>query len=139
MKNNPLNIRKSNTKFLGEIASTNAFKDFINREFGYRAAFRNINTYISIYKVDTLEKIISRWAPDNENDTEAYIQFVCNKTNLKRDKQFIKSDNQLIDLIYAMSWIENGIQPFIREIEDAYEIINVQTVEEGMKILNDLK
>ena len=139
MKNNPLNIRKSSVKFLGEIESTNAFKDFINREFGYRQAFRNINAYITQYKVDTLEGIINRWAPPTENDTEGYIQFVTNKTNFKRDKIFIKSDADLIDLVYGMSWIENGIKPNLKEIEDSYEIINVQTVEEGLKILNDLK
>ena len=123
MKNNPLNIRKSNTKFIGEIESTNAFKDFENMMFGYRAAFKNINTYITKYKVDTLEGIINRWAPPIENDTESYIKFVCSKTGFDRDKTFIKSDIDLIPLVAAMSWMENGEKPTIQDIEQGYSII----------------
>jgi hypothetical protein len=61
--NNPLNIRKSSTQFIGEIIRENnkPFKDFVCPELGYRAAFRVLNTYITKYKVDTVEKIISRW------------------------------------------------------------------------------
>ena len=139
MKNNPLNIRQSNTKFIGEKESTNAFKDFITIEFGYRAAFRNINTYISQYKVNTLEGIINRWAPPNENDTQNYIKFVCEKTGFDRQKQFIKSDTDLIPMVYAMSWIENGIKSNYRQVEIGYKLINVQSVNEGITIINDLQ
>ena len=90
MKNNPLNIRKSSEKFLGEIESNNSFKDFSSKEFGYRAAFKILGTYIEKYKIDTLDKIITRWAPPNENDTKSYIKFVCDKTDFYPPKKIYK-------------------------------------------------
>ena len=41
---------------------------------------------------NNVDDIISRWAPPSENDTQAYIKFVCEKTNTnpmdKLDKSF---------------------------------------------------
>jgi len=84
-----------------------------------------------------LEGIINRWAPPNENDTQNYIKFVCDKTGFERTKQFIQSDTNLISLVYAMSWIENGIKPNYRQVEIGYKLINIQSVEEGIRVIND--
>lgn len=44
--NNPLNIRKSSTRYQGEVAGTDpAFKTFKTMAWGYRAAFAILKTY----------------------------------------------------------------------------------------------
>lgn len=138
--NNPGNIRNSNTIYIGEITPSNhkSFKTFENMFYGYRAMFRLLNTYITQHKLDTIEKMIQRYAPPIENETESYIKFVCEKSGINKDDKLIKSDNKLIDIVYAMSWMENGIKPKLREVEIGYELINVGSVNEGNTIINDL-
>jgi hypothetical protein len=48
---------------------------FDRKEMGVRALARDLTTKIKTHKGD-IRKIISEYAPDNENDTEAYINFV---------------------------------------------------------------
>ena len=138
--NNQGNIRNSNTTYIGEVVPSNhkSFKTFLNMFFGYRAMFRLLNTYISQHNCDTIEKMIFRYAPHQDNNnTEAYIKFVCDKTGFDRTKKFIKSDADLIPLVYQMSWLENGVKPNMREVEMGYKLINIQSVEEGNKIIKE--
>jgi hypothetical protein len=75
--NNCGNIRLSSQTFQGEIKSTDkAFKQFKSLAWGYRALIKILQTYESKYGCNTIRKIISRWAPANENDTRAYIRHV---------------------------------------------------------------
>ena len=84
---NPGNIRKSNDHFSGEIESTDKdFKRFRSMAYGYRAMFRILRTYKNNYSLNTLEQMINRWAPPKDNNkTEAYIQFVSEKSGIARD------------------------------------------------------
>ena len=77
--NNPLNIRKSSQKFINEQKTDNAFKKFSSMVYGVRAAIRIIHTYYFNYRYNTIEKIISRWAPPMENSTKDYINTVSNQ------------------------------------------------------------
>ena len=62
--NNPLNIRKSTDVFQGEKKSTDSeFKQFESMAYGYRAAFRILYNYYHKYSLNTIEKMIGRWAP----------------------------------------------------------------------------
>jgi hypothetical protein len=92
--NNPGNIRNSSTKYIGELTPSKhkSFKTFENIFWGYRAMFKILNTYISSYHLNTIDKMINRYAPPIENDTEAYIKFVCDKSPLrwKLKKLYIK-------------------------------------------------
>ena len=137
--NNQGNIRNSNTTYVGEVVPSRnkSFKTFENMFWGYRAMFRLLNTYITQHNCETIEKMIFRYAPTNENNTEAYIRFVCEKTGFERTKKIIKSDADLIPLVYQMSWLENGVKPNMREVEIGYKLINVQSVEEGNKIIKE--
>jgi hypothetical protein len=119
--NNPLNIRTSNDKFVGEIPSSNDFKAFESNYYGYRAAFKIINTYIKKYGLNTVEEIINRWAPPIENNTEAYINFVCNKTGYDRDTVFVENDPGIIKLVWAMAWIEQGKNQGYYDIEGVFD------------------
>ena len=76
--NNPLNIRKSSQWFHGEVQGNDPeFKTFDSPENGIRAGAAILHTYFVHYGLNTITKVISRWAPPNENDTDAYIEAVA--------------------------------------------------------------
>ena len=64
-----------------------AFVQFKSMEWGWRAAFSLLTkTYYRKYRLDTIRKIISRWAPPNENKTQAYIEHVCRHVGIEPDE-----------------------------------------------------
>ncbi len=118
--NNPLNIRHNADKFQGEIQGADkAFKTFARMCDGFRAGFVIMRSYISRHQCDTIEKIITRWAPPSENDTAAYILFVCTKTG-KRPTDPVYFDKTLIPIVCAMAEQENGSPPDVRDAEEGW-------------------
>lgn len=128
--NNPGNIRlefdengKKKIYWLGEIeGSDKDFKTFKNMSYGYRAIFVNLNSYTK-KGINTIRKIISTYAPSNENDTSAYIKAVVNMTGLKPDEIINYSDPDTAKkVIKAISIVENGVQPDMNEIDNGYKL-----------------
>ena len=79
-KNNPFNLRySSGNRWIGQIGCTRGFADFSTLEYGIRAACILIMVSYRKKNVVTIQEIIERFAPSMENDTEAYVRFVCNK------------------------------------------------------------
>ena len=79
--NNPLNIRRGEAWIgLSSTPRDTEFCSFLTRGFGYRAAAKVLKSYFRTLtqhkKPFTVENIIKRWAPENENNTEAYIRRV---------------------------------------------------------------
>lgn len=108
--NNPLNIRIGNS-WKGEVKNPTdtAFEQFTEMRFGVRAAFIILKRYIDRYKLNTIEKIVSRWAPDNENLTEKYIAVVCARTGLDRKFEFEYTNVAVMTMLFqAMCFVENG-------------------------------
>ena len=68
---NPGNIRRSTTKYLGEVAPSRdaVFKQFETMAWGYRAMFVLLDSY-SRKGYRTIRQMISRYAPPVENHTE---------------------------------------------------------------------
>ena len=67
--------------------------------------------------------IIRRWAPDTENDTQAYIRSVCELTGLKSIDHFSRPSNgidykRLELLVRAMTTMECGIPYNEVDVED---------------------
>lgn len=108
--NNPLNIRynKANN-WDGQTGSDGAFCQFSSMYYGLRAAGKLLKTYATKYNAATIEAIIARWAPQSENDTKSYIQFVVMKTGLASNKVLKKEDYPI--LANAMIYLENGQNP----------------------------
>ena len=68
--NNPGNIRLSDTLYVGEKESNDPeFKQFTSMAYGYRAMFMLLYTYQVRYGLNTIWGMISRYAPENENNT----------------------------------------------------------------------
>ena len=87
--NNPLNIRFSEyNEWLGRVEkdkSDNSFEEFISLYFGIRAGIILLRRYIE-RGINTPRLIIRHWAPSNENNTEKYIENVCEWSGLERDE-----------------------------------------------------
>jgi hypothetical protein len=84
--NNPGNIRLSTDKWQGQVpGEDDAFVTFATMAYGIRALVVLLRSYRSKYGLDTVRKIISRWAPPSENDTEAYVAAVCKPGGLDPD------------------------------------------------------
>ena len=119
--NNPLNIRRSTDRWDG-MAETQTDKDFVQFQsmaYGYRAAWRILNTYYKKLKERkkhfTVENIIHRWAPPTENDTKAYIRTVLTLTSIGGKENLFPPSNasgyyKLSRLLAAMTVMENGIR-----------------------------
>jgi hypothetical protein len=123
--NNPLNIRHSADSFQGEIKGTDtAFKTFISMAYGYRTAFVILHTYFS-RGLNTIEKIVTRWAPPNENNTAGYVANVEKWAGVSRQKVLTLADGaDYIMIVVAMSFMENGKNANITEVQAGF---NLQT------------
>ncbi len=123
--NNPLNIRHNKDVFQGEIKSDDkSFKTFSSMPYGYRAAFITLHTYLT-RRWNTIEKIISHWAPPVENDTAAYIKSVEKYSGVPRSKILTAADGaDYIMIVAAMSFVENGKNADITQVTAGF---NLQT------------
>ena len=118
--NNPLNIRHSADRWQGasEEQTDKSFVPFKSMAYGYRAAWRILQTYYERFSAQsrafTVRNIISRWAPPKENDTEAYIRTVLQRTGIGGKENLLPPDNvdsydRLAKLVSAMTCVECGI------------------------------
>lgn len=123
--NNPLNIRHSAEHFQGEIKGKDkSFKTFSSLPYGYRAGFVILGTYLS-KGINTIEKIITHWAPPTENDTESYISNVQRWAGVSRSKELTARDgSDYILIVSAMSFVENGQNADISTVQAGF---NLQT------------
>lgn len=124
--NNPLNIRIGNS-WLGEVTNPtdDEFEQYVHVCYGLRAGFILLKRYINRYKLNTIEKIISRWAPGNENNTRSYINQVARGMNIDPDTPLLYEDkNRMCALVYEMVYVENGQHIQMSEIVAAYRIAN---------------
>lgn len=123
---NPGNIEKSSDVYQGEIipSQDKRFKQFKNMAYGYRAMFRILFTYTNRYRLTTLRQWITRWAPPEENDTEAYIKTVSSGANISPDSS-IDTNNMMImcKIVAEMSRVENGVPANMGEVESGYKLL----------------
>ncbi|HOG19599.1 MAG TPA: structural protein P5 [Salinivirgaceae bacterium] len=121
--NNPLNIRHSADVFQGETKGDDkSFKTFLSVSYGYRAAFVTLATYLTSGR-NTIEKIISHWAPSTENDTENYIETVEKYSGVPRNRVLTINDGaDLILIVASMSFVENGVNADINQIKEGFAL-----------------
>lgn len=104
--NNPGNIRSTNDKWLGKIGQdSRGFVVFDTLPHGYRALYKLLMGYIG-KGYNTIDKIINKWAPPTENDTETYINNVVKRTGLTRYQTIQPMDVYVVGL--AISIQEHG-------------------------------
>lgn len=125
--NNPLNIRISGTPWQGKVThnTDGTFEQFTSLEYGVRAALVNIRTYIRRDRLCNITQIISRWAPGSDgNNVKAYIEVVCSRSNLSATEIIKFNDkNKLCRLVWAMAYVECGVEISFGRVENAWAII----------------
>ncbi len=105
---NPGNIRKSKDQWEGAIGDDGAFVIFDSPESGVRALAKNLQSY-GRQGYDSIEKIINRWAPPSENDTQSYIDSVVSATGIPATQSLDLSDpDTLSSLAQAIGFHETG-------------------------------
>ena len=83
--NNPLNIRRGAARWQGmsKREDDKDFEQFETMAYGWRAAFILLGrTYYEKYHLNTIKKLISRWAPECENNTKGYIAYVAKQVGV---------------------------------------------------------
>ncbi|GAA4648752.1 hypothetical protein GCM10023116_10250 [Kistimonas scapharcae] len=111
---NPGNIRHGESwQGLQDTQTDKAFCQFVSHEFGIRAMSRTLRTYYHRHELRTVREFINRWAPPNENNTDAYVEAVAARLGLPPD---FSIDNGielcLPGLIRAIIHHELGCQPY---------------------------
>ena len=114
--NNPGNIKElpgDTTQWVGERATDDdpIFEEFEFPEYGIRAMGRVFRSFRA-RGIITLADIIYEWAPGFENQTEAYISAVRQRTGWPRDHVVVEEEGDYTTLAEAIIHHENGIQPY---------------------------
>ena len=126
--NNPLNIEKTapgKTPWAGEIvpSADSRFAQFKSMAYGYRAAFKLLNNYQRNYGLDTIRKLISRWAPSEENHTDGYIDAVSDRCGTPPDSRITTTNSDvMIPIVAAMSRVENGVEPNVADVQAGWTL-----------------
>lgn len=123
--NNPCNLRRTNTKWVGlrEEQTDPAFFQFKTMAYGYRAVFKTLHTYETKHGCKILEDFITRFAPPVENNTREYIRTVCKRSNVE-DLSKIDTTNkdQMVRIVSAMSYVENGVPADDQEVLEGWKL-----------------
>lgn len=112
INNNPLNIRYNPAnRWQGQTGENKGFCVFKSKAYGFRAGYRLLVNYLKNGH-DTIEKIVGRFAPSHENNTENYIRFVEDDCIIDRKQNLgyesIHDYWTLIMILRAMARMESG-------------------------------
>lgn len=115
--NNPGNLRPSNRyKWQGEIGENKGFVVFDTELNGLRAMARNLKNQQRLHGLNTIASVITKYAPESENNTAGYIAFVARESGFQANETLdLENDMQLIKIQRAMIKMENGVQPYSSE------------------------
>ena len=124
--NNPGNIRKGSKKIWnGEVwpSTDSSFSQFITMAYGVRALLIDL---VNKHKqgLNTVQKIIYKYAPPTENYSARYAKFVADAMGLTVTEPFDMTQANLLKFAKAVAKFENG---------NAAALINAQSWEEGMR------
>lgn len=109
--NNPGNIARTKDQWQGmsENQTDSRFVVFDSPEYGIRALTRILQNYQRRHKLNTVKDIISRWAPQSENNTDSYINHACKALGVQPDDTIDLNNPDVMEgLIKVIIRHENG-------------------------------
>ena len=96
-----------------------SFCVFTRPEYGIRALARLLVNYQKLHKLNTIRKIIERYAPVNENNTEAYVLHVAKQVGVDADEAILVMEHERMKpLVKAIIMHENGVMPYADKVID---------------------
>lgn len=107
--NNPLNIRYNpRNNWVGQTGSDGQFCKFSAPKYGIRAAVKILQRYAGNDGKTSVFEIINKWAPRADgNNTEKYIEAVCNSMNIKpTDTINVYMQSTVVRLLWYMARVE---------------------------------
>jgi hypothetical protein len=125
--NNPGNLIKTMIQWKGKLPylsnTDSKFEQFVDFKHGIRALIKDLTSKIKNY--GSIAEIIKVYAPDSENDTQAYINAVCQFTGFSPNQALSSDRNTLRLLTIAITAHENGKEWAISpaDYETAYLLI----------------
>lgn len=123
-ENNPFNIRVGRTPWCGQVGSTKGFCIFDSLDLGVRAAALLLLQTYRKRGCFTISAIIKRFAPSSENNTEAYIKYVCEKSGYSDDFP-LSFQYQYVIILKWMAYYESNTYLsayYISDIIDRFKI-----------------
>ncbi|MEI2428675.1 hypothetical protein RDV84_00255 [Lysobacter yananisis] len=132
--NNPGNIdRRPENKWQGRMPrermtpaqrEENRFEVFATPAWGIRALAVLLINYFDRHDRNSVRKIVGRWAPPNENNTDAYVLAVARAVGVGPD-EFVNLHEyrRLRPIVEAIITHENGRQPYSPDV-----------IEEGLRL-----
>lgn len=130
--NNPLNIRyKESNKWQGQVAENKGFCVFSTPEWGWRAAMKLVNSYIK-RGYNTIDKLVTRWAPPSENDSKSYVRFVQRKVYEETDRitalgEIKPNTPAYFYMLQAMAQMEQRLPVSIGELKHIYNDYKIES------------
>jgi hypothetical protein len=111
--NNPANL-KGNDLWLGKTGvDEGGFIQFKTPQAGSRAMAINLANQEKKHGINTVSGLISKYAPNSENDTVSYIEKVANDLGVKPNQKIKLTDKKtMLKLMKTMITVENGNQPY---------------------------
>ena len=120
---NPLNIVKNpNINWQGEVkpSTDKNFAQFETLAYGCRAALKLLRTYYEKHNCKTISRIVRRWAPETENNVQAYIRNVSRMTGIGATTPLppMKEETKIVwcDIVLAMATVECGLTTKEKEL-----------------------
>ena len=116
--NNPLNVRQYGQGFEGDVGEEDSFIKFEDPRYGVRAADKVLGTYGRDYGIDTIEDVISRYAPpSDDNPTQEYIDFVSRQAGIGPSEEIDLQDPELrARLLSPMAMLESRTEISPQEV-----------------------
>lgn len=113
---NPGNLRPlpRGQKWKGQKAihqtKSGPYLEFETDDYGIRASALNLKNQQRLHNLRTIESIIAKWAPaEDNNDPASYAAFVSRKTGFPVNKVLdLEDDKTAARLLKAIFWFENG-------------------------------
>jgi hypothetical protein len=118
--NNPGNLRLgSNWQGLAAKQTDSDFCVFTDVKYGIRALAKVLIVY-QHKGFDTVRAIVERWAPENENNTAAYVSAVASTMKVDPNTHLdVTQYDQMFPLVNAIIRHENGRNIYLRTVIDA--------------------
>lgn len=124
--NNPGNLIKTNLPWKGKVPHDKnpdeRFEQFTSIVWGLRAMIMDVVGDITTKGQNTIRKLITKYAPAHENDTEAYINGVARQIGITPDAIIDVKQPIIQKLILAMVKIENGSTLPVSTFKSAWEL-----------------
>lgn len=125
--NNPANLVITNISWFGKVPKSEntdgKFEQFTDVRYGLRALRKDLTNDIG-KGLDTVQKLISSYAPPSENNTGSYISVVSSALAKHKDTKLTADRETLFKLIKAIITHENGKQAQVIKDETILESID---------------